>query len=65
MPSGKNCTSSKAVLQYDLQGNFIKEWECIRQIGKELKIHTSNISRVCKGIYSQSHNYIWKYRDTQ
>lgn len=63
MKKGKGCTSSKPVIQYDLQGNLIKEYECIRQASDELKIHTSDISRVCKGIYKQTHKYIFKYKD--
>lgn len=63
MKKGKECTSSKPILQYDLDGNFVREWDCIADAERELKIHTTNISRVCKGIYSQTHNYIFKYKD--
>lgn len=55
---------SKKVLQYDLQGNFIREWDCTMDIQRELKIGNSLISACCKGLYKQTHNYIWKYKDT-
>ena len=31
-PKGKESTSSKKVRQYDLEGNFIKEWDCTMDI---------------------------------
>lgn len=52
---------SKQVNQYDLQGNFIKTWNSISDIYRELGINSSNIIMCCKGKYSYSHGYIWKY----
>lgn len=40
---------SKSVKQYDLQGNYIKTWECISEASGDLKIDKSHISDVCKG----------------
>lgn len=53
------------VLQYDLKGNFIREYysivEAARAIGKEsLK---SNISAVCRRIRATAGGYIWKYKE--
>lgn len=54
---------TKPVLQFDLQGNFIKEWasatEFERQMGKK-HIH---ISECCLGKYKQSYGYVWKYKE--
>lgn len=47
--------------QYDIQGNFIKQWEYIRQIQKELGINNANIVRCCKGKRKSAGGYIWKY----
>lgn len=52
-----------AVNQYDLDGKFIKAWESISDISKELKIPTSNISKCCKGEIATSNNYIFLYKD--
>lgn len=52
----------KPILQYDLKGNFIKEWESMKQIVKELKYSQSGISNCCRGLYKQAHNYIWKFK---
>lgn len=34
----KKQTRSFTILQYDLEGNFIKEWKSIKQIAKELEV---------------------------
>lgn len=53
----------KKVIQYDLQGNFIKEWESISQAEKSLKIF--NISNCIKGQtrYKNVGGFIWKARE--
>ena len=47
--------------QYDLQGNFIKEWDCISSIEKALKINNSHICSCCKGKRKTAGGYVWKY----
>lgn len=55
-------TQRKIVLQYDLDMNFIREWESIKEASYNLKIHQSNISRAC--IKSKiSHGFIWKFKN--
>lgn len=52
---------SKPVLQYDLDGNFIKEYLSIA----EAQRHGYNsICRCCKGITKTANGYIWKYKNT-
>jgi len=61
----KNQTLSKykAVLQYDLEGNFMIEWLGASQIRDELNYNQSNITRVCNGKRATAHGYIWKYKN--
>lgn len=47
--------------QYDLQGNFIKQWDYIRQVEKETGISNVNIVKCCKGKRKSVGGYIWKY----
>ncbi len=54
---------NKKTLQYDLEGNFIKEWESIKSIAKELKISKSGISNCAKGKFKQFKGYIWKFKE--
>lgn len=51
------------IWQYDLQWNFIKEFDSITSAGKSLWIKWSNISWCCKWIYKTSKWFIWKYHN--
>lgn len=45
--------------QYDLDGNFIKEWESASQIERELGYSKSSILRCVNGESKQSYGHIW------
>lgn len=62
--SGSNNTNSKKVLQYDLSGFLIKEWNSTGEVGRELKISQGNISSCCLGKQKTAYGYIWKYKDS-
>lgn len=51
---------AKKVYQFDLSGNFIKEWECATYACKELGINKSCISEAVKGKQKTAGGYIWK-----
>ena len=53
---------SKKIIQYDLNGNFIKEWNSMADIWRELGIRASLICRCCKGLRTHTYGYIWKYK---
>lgn len=52
---------SKHILQYNMNGEFIKEWKNMRVAAKELNCHFSSIGRCLKGKTKSSNGYIWKY----
>jgi len=52
----------KPVIQYDLDGTFIKEWNSIKSAGSELKINRSHISNCCNGKRKTSGGYVWKLK---
>ncbi len=52
----------KPVLQYDIQGNFIKEWISMKQIEHSLHIAHSSISLCCSGKRNFAGGYKWKYK---
>jgi group I intron endonuclease len=54
---------SKPLLQYDLEGNFIKEWSSGTQVKQILKIHSSNIPACCQGKKKTVGGYIWRYKE--
>jgi hypothetical protein len=50
------------VLQFDLDGNFIKEWNGIIDATKSVGKHSTNIMRCCQGKFKQAYGFIWKYK---
>lgn len=55
--------TSKPVLQYDLAGNFIKEYPSLREAGNSINVKSlANISQCCSGKYKQANGYIWRYK---
>lgn len=50
----------KKIKQFDLSGNFIKEWDSLSEASKNLKIPVGNISSVIHGKRNQAGGYIWK-----
>ncbi|PCI27771.1 hypothetical protein COB55_05180 [Candidatus Wolfebacteria bacterium] len=52
----------KSINQYDMEGNFIKEWESIKEAGDSLRVTPENIGKVCNGSNKTAAGYIWKYK---
>lgn len=59
---GKIPSNARKVLQFDLNGTFIKEWVSIAEASRELHISSANILKVCKGERNRTKNYKWKYK---
>lgn len=59
---GKDSVSSKTVLQYDLNGNFIREWDCTMDIQRELGFANTDISGCCLGKRKTAYGYKWRYK---
>lgn len=53
---------SKPVLQYDLDGNLIKEWPSAAEAGRNGFNH-NHISECCRGKLKSHKGYIWKYKN--
>jgi len=60
--NGLNNKNTKAVLQYDLDGNFIKEHYSSRQAQRETGALQPNIFRVCNGTLNKTGGYKWRYK---
>ena len=58
-------TWSKSVLQFDKQGNFVKEWDNMQVAKRETG--AKNIFEVASGyknqMYKSSGGYVWKYKE--
>lgn len=51
----------KAVLQYDLKGNFIEKYDSVSEASKNTGISKTCISRCCRGEREQSGGFLWNY----
>lgn len=54
--------NSKLVIQYDLEGNFIKEWKSQWDASQCLNINYKSINNCVVGISKSAGNYIWKLK---
>ena len=60
---GKKHHRSKPIIQYDKEGNFIKEWECANDVERVLGISNKHIGSACLGKRKSCGGYIWKYKN--
>ena len=58
--TGKDNHNAKPVYQYDLEGNFIKKWDCIHD-AQRCGFNHGNIISCCKGRLKHYKKYIWRY----
>lgn len=54
--------SSKPVLQYDLKGNFIREFPNAIEINRELGFGNTHISACCNGRVKTAYGYMWEFK---
>ena len=59
--SGSKTSKAKGIIQYDLDGNRIKEWHSSVIIQREMGYNASNIINCCNGKLLKAYGYIWRY----
>lgn len=52
---------AKKVKQYDLNGNFIKEWQSMAEAARFYNVRSENIMRVCQKKRPTSCGFKWEY----
>lgn len=52
----------KPILQYDLNGNFIKEWPSCKDASNELKLNHGSLNKCCNNKQLTAYKHIWKYK---
>ena len=57
-------SQSKPVLQYDLNGNLIKEWKSINECGRN-GFHQGDICKCCNGKRKTAKGFIWVYKNEE
>lgn len=50
------------VIQYELDGTFIKEWDGMIDAAKYLNRCSTGIMRCCQEKFKQAYGFIWKYK---
>jgi hypothetical protein len=59
--TGENHNATKAIIQMDLNGNFIAKHIGIRDIATKMNIKYQSIIRCAKGIRPTAYGYKWQY----
>ena len=58
---GKLSHNHKPILQFSLDGEFIRKWYCAYEVQRELGFNQSGISNCCNGKYKTANGYIWGF----
>lgn len=56
-------SKSRPVLQYDLDGNFIKEWNTAVEAANALNLNSKYITSACRGHQKTYNGMKWKYKN--
>lgn len=54
---------SRRIAQYTRDGLFIRYWNAMMDVSRELQIDHSHITKCCKGKQKSAGGYIWRYAD--
>lgn len=57
-------TKGKPVDEFDLNGNFIRKWDCISSAARNLNIFSANIAKACKSKQHQASGKLFFYANT-
>lgn len=51
------------ILQYSLNGDFIKEWESVKEITEKLRFSEKGIYKCMRNFINQAYGFIWRYKE--
>jgi hypothetical protein len=57
--------NEKPVVQYDINNNFIKNWNSARQVKNELGFCDSLITTCCRKRRPTAYGFIWRYKKSE
>lgn len=57
--NGERC--ARKIIQYDLLGKHIKDWNSLMEVERQLNIRHQNIIKSCKDKNKTAGGYIWRY----
>ena len=56
-------SNGKPILQYSLDGNFIKKWRSASDAQRELKLNSTSISNCAQKKVHTAHGFVWRFKD--
>jgi hypothetical protein len=57
--------SSKRVEQYTKDGVFVKVWDSMSDVCRELGIDSGCLTKACQGIQKSTGGFVWRYCERQ
>ena len=66
LTSGGEQTGAKnrvSIVQYDLYGNILKEWDSMADAAEFYNTHKESIWAACNGKTMSCNNFVWRYKD--
>ena len=60
---GEKNATARNVVQYDLNGNFMRVWDYIKQASNTLGINRNGIGACCRCEQKTAGGFIWRYFD--
>lgn len=54
-------SKKKAINQYDFENNFIKKWECSKEVEENIGISVTSLNNCLKQRSQTAGGYIWRY----
>ena len=61
--TGKIYASTKSVVQYSKEGEFIAEYNSVMEASRQTGCDNSSISKCCNGTRKSTGGFIWKYKE--
>lgn len=55
----------RPIVQYDLQGNFVKRWRSIAEVSRFYGVRRTTICGCCAGRQHTSCGYVWRYENAK
>lgn len=59
--TGKDSLIHRCVFQYNLNGEFLRKWDCMLDACREYDIDSGSMTKNCQGLQSQAKGFIWSY----
>jgi hypothetical protein len=56
-------SNGRHIVQLDLEGNYINEWESINEASRSTNVNKTSISQVCRKERNKAGGFKWMYKE--